>query len=416
MNVVQLLQSLPDGHIVGGYVRSIFTFEEVHDIDMATSMSASDMLAKYNSYAIGEKFGTVIVRTLGEEVEVTTMRTESGGRHPIVLPTDNIVEDLSRRDFAMNAMAINYHGDIIDPFSGRSDIENKIISSVQVPEITLHPKDGDPLRALRAVRFALDLDFMIDQDLGAAIINADLSTLSGERVYSELEKMFKKPTEALDMLDFYNILPKILPEIDEMHYCIQDPKWHPEGDVFIHTREVVEAVKEHPMVVKMAALLHDVGKPNVREGTSYHGHAKSGVKLAEDIMRWFGRPKHEVEAVKFVVENHMKMKVLSKMKVSKRRKLYDSPHFELLLTIAKADNGKRNQDVFDFIKNDKAKIVKVDIKPLLNGYDLMDLGVYGRQIGLFQQVVVEWQLEDILENKQDVHNHFDAIYNEVLER
>jgi len=399
---MNLLKKLPDSYIVGGAVRDTIMGRNPKDIDIVTSMLPEDVLKNFDSHPLGQKFGTVVVRDDIGEVEVTTMRKDlTGGRHPVVEFTDKIREDLSRRDFRMNAMAMNEYGRIIDPFKGQQDIINKRISSVEDPLITVHPIHGDPLRVLRAIRFSIILDFDIEQELQVAIMDSDLSTLSGERIYSELKQMFSEPEEAMRALYFYNVLSKVLPEVDDLSWCVQSVQWHPEGDALEHTILVMERVKEHGPLAVMAAMLHDIGKPVTREGMTYHGHAKAGVEIAESIMRRLGRPKIEVEAVKFVVENHMKIKEIENMKVSKCRKLYDSPHFDLLMLIARADNAdKHNDSMFEFIEQDNL-VKEINIEPLLDGYDLIDLGLNGSDIGNVQKILKELQLEKIIRTKTE---------------
>lgn len=407
---MNLLKKLPDAYIVGGAVRDTIMGRNPKDIDIVTSMLPEDVLENFDSYPLGQKFGTVVVRDGTNEVEVTTMRKDlTGGRHPEIEFTDKIIEDLFRRDFKMNAMAMDWSGKIIDPFGGQHDIINKLISSVDNPYITFDPTYGDPLRVLRALRFSITLDFDIEQELQVAIMDSDLSTLSGERIYSELGQMFGEPEEAMRALYFYNVLSKVLPEVDDLQHCVQSAQWHPEGDALEHTIHVMERVKEHGPLVVMAAMLHDIGKPITREGITYHGHAKAGIEIAESIMRRFGRPKIEIEAVKFVIENHMKIKEIENMKASKRRKLYDSPHFDLLMLIAWADNADRHNDsMFEFIEQDNL-VREIDIKPLLDGYDLMDLGLKGSNIGDVQKILKELQLEKIVRTKTEAISYINIL-------
>ena len=407
---MKLLKELPDAYVVGGAVRDTIMGRNPKDIDIITSMLPEDVLNNFDSYPLGQKFGTVVVRDDIGEVEVTTMRKDiTGGRHPEVEFTNNIKEDLFRRDFRMNAMAMDWSGRIIDPFNGQHDIMNKLISSVDNPYITFDPTYGDPLRALRAIRFSITLDFDIEQELQVAIMDSDLSTLSGERIYSELMQMFCEPEEAMRDLYFYNVLSKVLPEVDDLSWCVQSVQWHPEGDALEHTILVMERVKEHGSLAVMAAMLHDIGKPITREGITYHGHAKAGVEIAESIMKRFGRPKIEVEAVKFVVENHMKIKEIENMKASKRRKLYDSPYFDLLMLIARADNVDRHNDsMFKFIEQDNL-VREIDIKPLLNGYDIMRLGFGGPIIGKIQEMIKELQLSNLIKTKEEAINYVNVL-------
>lgn len=410
MNAIKkVMDKLPDAYIVGGAVRDSILGKQPHDIDIVTSALPHKILNTFEkSYDVGgSKFGTILVIMDGEKIEVTTMRKEiTGGRHPKVVFTNNIYDDLQRRDFTFNAMAIDKNGIIIDPFHGIKDLQKGIVRSVYDPYETLDEIKGDPLRSIRAVRFAHKLFLDIDPTLQDAIEESDLSSLSGERIYDELTKMFDYHAKtAIQYLDKYGILKKILPEINAMKGCEHDPKFHPEGDVYEHTLMVLEALRHEAsnqsMLCKMAGLLHDVGKPSVRDGVTYHGHDNAGVEIATNIMKRFKRSNQEIEAVAFVVSEHMKIHYsLVEMRAGKRRKLYDSPHFNILMDVVRADSTPEEYlKVKNFIDNDPAR--NKPIRSFLNGHEIMEYGFIGKIIGTIQKDIIENQINGTINNKEE---------------
>lgn len=407
-----------DGVIVGGYVRDMIRGVEPHDLDLASPMLPEDVLRKFqHSYELG--FGTVAVHTTDQgHVEVTTFRSEGGGRKPTVKFVGDLKTDLSRRDFTFNAMALDQEGRLIDPFNGVQAIENKMVISVYEPVKMLDIDEGDPLRTVRAARFAHLFGYIIESSLEKAMMTANLSGLSGERIYTEVEKMFHPevgvmdPASALIMLDHYNILEKTIPEVHELHKCKHNPEFHQEGDGFEHTVIVLDYVKNESMLTKMAAMLHDVGKACVWDGsTKYHGHAKEGVAVGRAVMKRLGRSKYEREGVAFVIENHMKMHVLNEMKPSKRRALYDSPYFPMLLKVAVADNlarGGGGFNVEEFVARDSTTRY-YPTKPFVTGYDLMERGYSGPEIGVITKEIVTLQIEGRITTKAEALQYLDNL-------
>lgn len=413
-----LMENLPDAYIVGGAVRDEVMGLEPHDVDIVTSATPDKVLKMFKkSYDVGgQKYGTVLVMLSDElkEVEVTTMRREiSGGRHPKVVFTKSILEDLSRRDFTFNAMAMDLKGNIIDPYDGIEAIKRKEIISVYNPYENLSVEHGDPLRSIRAIRFAHKLKyFSIEPTLEDAIRKADLSKISGERIYMELEKMFEEDaSRALVYLKHYGILEKILPEINVMECCQHNPEHHPEGNCFEHTLCAMEFVNDESMLVKMAVLLHDIGKPEVwvEGSTSYYGHEKAGIDPGKAVMKRLGRPKVERDAVAFVIKNHMKIHKLHEMKASKRRALYDSPHFDLLLKVCVADGSMRGHDPCEiqrFVESDVTTRLS-PVKPLIDGHIIMGYGIPpGPLISEIQNDLIEQQIEGIIDTEKDALYYF----------
>lgn len=411
LTLEQLLLQLPDAHIVGGAVRDEMMGINPKDIDICTSMFPEEVLRHFpESFASGMAFGTISVKTVDADfVEITTFRKDLGsGRHPKVEYTDNFSEDAGRRDFTINAMGKKCNGEIIDIFGGREDIENRIIRSVGNPRDRLnYDSGGDPLRAMRAVRFAIRLGFTIDAELGEVIRDIDLSTVASERIWKEFAQMMKMDAAGtIDILDEYNLLRKMLPEIDDLKVCIQPKKYHPNDRTgFIHTVKVLEFLKDEELIVKLCGLFHDVGKRAVMDGEKYNGHPEAGIHIAEAILRRFGRSKEEIKTIKFVVENHMKMNNFFGMKKSKQVRLFEHPDFETLLKVHDADVSMRPK------VSQKAKILKLrdkymeDVviqKPLINGYDVLKhTDLKGKFIGMILDDFWELQIEGVFNNKED---------------
>lgn len=417
-----LMDNLPDSYMVGGAIRDEILGLKPHDIDIVTSATPDKVLAMFErSHDVGgQKYGTVIVLLSDEprEVEVTTMRKEmTGGRHPKVVFTKSILEDLSRRDFTFSAMAKDDKGNIIDPYDGIGAIQRKEVVSVYDPYQNLDEMTGDPLRAIRAVRFSHRFGFSIEPTLEDAIRKADLTSLSGERIYMELEKMFEvDAASAIEYLDYYDILEKILPEIKEMQKCQHNKIHHPEGDCFQHTLRTLEFVQDENMLTKMAALLHDIGKPIVRRvgSTKYHAHDKAGIYPGETIMRRLGRPKVERDTVVFVINNHMKMHKIHEMKPSKRRALYDSPFFPILLKVTMADGSMRDfidpYEIQRYVESDEITR-KTSAKPLIDGHAIMSYGIPpGPLISEIQKDIVEQQLNGNITTEEEARQYFEEKY------
>ena len=407
---LETLINVTDAYIVGGYVRDLIMGNDPHDLDLASPMLPEEVLRRFaHSFEMG--FGTVAVRTIEHgHVEITTFRKEGAGRKPTVKFTTDLKTDLGRRDFTFNAMAMNLEGDILDFYSGREHIEQGIVVSTYPAEEMI---SNDPLRAIRAVRFSHRYNFSIEHALEDVIRKADLTSLSGERIYMELEKMFEvDASSAIEYLDQYGILEKILPEVYVMKQCCHNPEHHPEGDCFQHSLRTLEFVQDEDMLTKIAALLHDVGKPKVMcvGSTAYHGHERAGVYPGEAIMKRLGRPKVERDAVVFVIKNHMKMHKLHEMKPSKRRALYDSPFFPILLKVTMADGSMRGFiDPYEIQRYVESDVItrKRPAKPLIDGNVIMSYGIPpGPLISEIQKDIVEQQLKGNISCESDALNYF----------
>ncbi|MCK5431460.1 MAG: CCA tRNA nucleotidyltransferase [Gammaproteobacteria bacterium] len=412
LQIPERIFKLPENsYIVGGAVRDYFLGKEPKDIDITTEATPDELLELFpDAITLGIRFGTIIV----DGIEITTMRKDiSPGRHPNVEFTDNIFLDLSRRDFTINAMAINLHGlskvYITDFYAGRYDIDCKILSCVGNPEERLRE---DPLRALRAIRFATQLDFRIAPSLKAAIRHTSIAEISAERIKSELLKSFVcGARKTIDLLIETELIGEIFPEVLKLSECSQNKEYHPEGDAFLHTMQSLEWADGHNFtpIQKMATLLHDIGKMSRSEyfdADKYPGHAKLGVPIAKEILQRLKFSNDEQSEILFAVENHMKMHTISEMKKSKRYTLYRSEYFETLLKVNEADCFGRRACDRDFVCEDIKNMPKEKEKPLVNGHDLMEMGYEpGIYLGNVLKILYDFQVDKLIISKEEGIDH-----------
>lgn len=295
-------------YLVGGTVRDALLGRAGYDYDFATDAEpeTTHELVRRVASAVwlqGMKFGTVGAETEGIRMEITTFRTEryeADSRHPEVQFASDIVIDLSRRDFTVNAMAVSLPDkEAIDPFGGAADLKAKLLRTPIDPDESFA---DDPLRMLRAFRFVAQLDFDIAPEVLESIARSKdkLRTVSAERMRDELSRLVvgEAPANALTLADRTGITDLFLPELSALK-LEQDPV-QKHKDVFRHTLTVVEQTPPD-LVVRLAALLHDIGKPKTRridaEGVSFHHHEVEGAKMARRRLKELRYPNDVVEAV-----------------------------------------------------------------------------------------------------------------------
>ena len=301
--------------VVGGSVRDAFLGREHGDIDLCTDARPEQTRALVSPGAEGlwlqgVDYGTVGVMFGGARFEITTFRTESyepGSRHPRVSFADDITTDLSRRDFTINALAIRLMDlELLDPFGGRADLKAGVIKTPVDPKLSF---TDDPLRMLRAFRFSSQLGFGIEERTLTAITELKelIGSVSAERIRDELTRLLcgQSPGAALVAADSTGIVEVFLPELSALK-LEQDPV-HKHKDVFLHTLAVLEqtSVKEE---LRLAALLHDIGKPRTRRieptGVSFHHHEVVGARMAADRLKALRYPSRTVTAVAELIRLH----------------------------------------------------------------------------------------------------------------
>ena len=357
--------------LVGGPVRDAFLDEVSHDLDFATSARPEEterLLAAWGdaSWDIGKEYGTIGARRGNDVVEVTTYRTEAyevGSRKPVVEYGDTLEGDLSRRDFTVNAMAVRLPElTFVDPHDGLGDLARHVL---RTPVSATQSFDDDPLRIMRAARFTAQLGFDVDPDVMAAMsAMADrLGIVSAERVRAELERLMisRYPRRGLEIMVYTGVADVVLPELAELQQTVDEHKRH--KDVYEHTLTVLDqaiALETGPggpvpgpdLVLRLAAVMHDVGKPATRRfepggGVSFHHHELVGAKLTARRLKALRFDKQTVKDVSRLVELHLRFHGYGDgawTDSAVRRYVTDAgPLLERLHRLTRADSTTRNQ-------------------------------------------------------------------------
>jgi poly(A) polymerase/tRNA nucleotidyltransferase (CCA-adding enzyme) len=311
--VARLVAAGHEAFVVGGCVRDALRGIDPHDWDVATGATPDEIQRVFRRSLYLNRFGTVVVRQGDHEIEVTTYRVEADyadHRHPAsVAFTDSLHEDLSRRDFTMNAMAWRpglegKPGELVDPFGGQRDLDARLVRAVGEPRERF---TEDALRMLRAVRFAALLGFTIDPRTAAAIRDsASLAkTLSGERIQQEMVKILSgpRPSVAFRMLSDLGLLAVVFPELEIAKTIPQDKAVA--QDVFEHSIATADATPPDDLVLRLAGLLHDIGKPETYADGHFHQHEFVGEAKARDILRRWRFDKETVTQVTHLIRHHM---------------------------------------------------------------------------------------------------------------
>ncbi|MBN1288350.1 MAG: HD domain-containing protein [Actinobacteria bacterium] len=308
--------------IVGGWVRDLLRTGDVslhrNDIDLATSLSPAQIKTLAGGlgkpFNLGEKFGTVGIRTEDHSLEITTFRSdeyEPGSRHPAVTPVNDITEDLLRRDFTINAVAVDVAGDpgrISDPYNGIEDIEREIIRTPGDPYVRM---SEDPLRMMRAVRFASQLGYEIEHNLAAVLTSGAsmLKQISRERRREELEKILVSPypDSGIGKMVDTGLMDYVVPEVGDMH-GVEQPEAYHRADVLGHTLLVLKYIEPDPLL-RRGALFHDVGKPCVKitePKVRFPEHARVGEKITRNAMKNLKYSNLDIQKTAFLVRYHMR--------------------------------------------------------------------------------------------------------------
>jgi poly(A) polymerase len=417
-------------YLVGGPVRDVALGRLSRDLDFATDATPEQTHSIVKPWARsvwlqGAKFGTVGAQIGDNHVEITTFRTERyepESRHPEVSFASDIETDLSRRDFTINAMAVRLPSlEPVDPFGGMKDLSSRRLRTPIEPTASFR---DDPLRMLRAFRFASELDFKIDTEVLQAIAELKdlIKTVSAERIRDELTRLLigKAPGRALELADSTELLGLILPEVAALK-LEQDPV-HRHKDVFHHTLAVLERTDPEERL-RLAALLHDIGKPRTRrigpDGVTFHHHEVVGAELAARRLRELRYPNETVEAVRELIFLHHRFHTyrLGWTDSAVRRYVRDAgPLLRELNLLVRADCTTRNQakarrlsDRMDELEERIAELAQQEelnrIRPELDGKQVMAyLGIEpGPLVGEAQRFLLDVRLDEGLIGEEAIY-------------
>lgn len=382
-------------YVIGGYVRDYYLHRPCTDIDIVVAGSGID-LAKalgdelHANVTIFKTFGTAMLRADGLEVEFVGARKESyshDSRKPTV-EEGTLCDDQLRRDFTINAMAWSLNedtfGELVDPFNGMADLESCIIRTPCNPDITF---SDDPLRMMRAVRFATQLGFDIAPETFEAIERnrERIKIVSKERIITEINKIVASPVPSIgfELMDMTGLLPLVFPELSRLK-GVEKIGYHAHKDNFIHTLGVLDnvAANSDNMWLRWAALLHDVGKPatkayNPAAGWTFHGHETVGGRMVGDIFRRMKLPLNEkMKYVRKLVQLHLRPIILSEEIITDsaiRRLLFEAgDDIDDLMLLCEADiTSGDERKVQRFLKNFavvRAKLKEIEEKDRVRNF------------------------------------------------
>lgn len=424
--VKAVLRALTDAgyeaYAVGGAVRDALLGKEPFDWDVTTAALPEQLMALFGESAIptGLRHGTVTVRQDGESIEVTTYRKDGDyedHRHPVEVEfTSSLREDLCRRDFTVNAMALSEDGELVDPLGGEADLKAGVLRAVGDAEARF---EEDALRILRGLRFAAVLDFTIEEETAAAMRTKRelLREIAAERVQAELTKLLCGRAVRRVLMDYSDILGVVIPEIlPSVGFDHQNP--HHCFDVWEHTACAVENIPPEP-ILRWVMLLHDLGKPAVcvydhEAGKArYGGHQAKSVELAKEILPRLRFDNESARRILRLVEHHDRLFDPTEKSIRRMLRKFGEEDLRALIHIRRADNLAQHPD-FQAVRQGELAACDVVLAKVLreqqcfslsqlavNGCDMMEAGLSGKEIGEKLEYLLTEVVEGRLNNEKE---------------
>jgi poly(A) polymerase len=415
-----LRQNGHQAYLVGGCVRDLESGREPTDYDVSTDARPGRVQELFpRSLAIGAKFGVILVVEDGAEVEVATFRSDVGysdGRHPDrVVYSDTPQEDVRRRDFTINGLLMDpATREVIDFVDGRADLRAGIVRTIGDARVRFAE---DKLRMMRAVRFAARFGFLVEAKTLAATqeLAARITQVSPERMREELTKLLTEGAarRGFELLDETGLLAVVLPDVARMKGVQQPPQFHPEGDVWIHTRMMLEKLPpDCSPTLAWGVLLHDVGKPSTFAPATgpgsrirFDGHVEVGARMAESICRELRFSNDDTAQIETLVANHLRFKDVKQMRQATLKRFVRLPRFEEHLELHRLDclASHGSLEAYDLVRQFLAETPPEQVRPprLVTGEDLKGMGIQpGPRFKEILLAVEEAQLDGRLADRE----------------
>ena len=375
----------------GGCVRDQLLGLTPHDYDVATNARPEQVEALFpRTVPVGVQFGVIIVLEHGAEIQVATFRGDGAyhdGRHPESVRYTDAEGDSLRRDFTVNGLFFDpIEQRILDFVEGRRDLESRLLRAIGDPSERFAE---DKLRLLRAVRFATTLGFEIDPVTWREILvwSPEIHAVSAERIREELVKILLSPNRVrgFDLLDKSGLLRQVLPEMDALKGCDQPPEFHPEGDVFVHTRLMLSMLApDASLPLVLSVLFHDIGKPATRAVDEtgrirFNGHEGVSAGMTLRLLQRLRFRNEVIDAVIPAVRLHMSFKDVPNMRVATLKRMMARPTFEEELELHRVDclasHGMLDNHAMLIAKREEFGREPLIPEPLITGHDLIALGM-----------------------------------------
>jgi poly(A) polymerase len=397
-------------YFAGGCVRDVLLGTEPKDFDIATSATPEQVQQLFpRSNAIGAHFGVILVKENQFPFEIATFRHDGSyhdGRRPESVTFSTPEDDAQRRDFTVNGLFQHPEtGEIIDYVNGQADLATHTLRAIGNAADRFRE---DALRLMRAIRFATTLEFEIESSTWEAICHHAnlLQQISPERIRDEFIKTLLAPDRArgFDLLTESGLMRHIVPEVYDLIGCEQPPQWHPEGDVYQHTRIMLDMLDDSPSTeLVLAVVLHDIGKPATytydptEDRIRFNGHDRVGAEMAEQILRRLKCSNTTTDAVCSMVANHMNFMNVQKMRTAKVKRFMARPTFEDEMELHRVDCGSSNglTDNYDFLRTKAEEFASEPLipAPLVTGKDLINMGLTPSP--MFKDILGQIQTEQL---------------------